>query len=263
MTTSAAEGRIGTASRRLARAVLGWAALMGAPLLLTAQGAGAQEHHPMRFGQIAIEDGLSQSHVLAIWQDSTGLMWFGTENGLDSYDGYELRHYRHERGNPETLASDFINAIAEDADGNLWIATDGGGLARIERGTRRIRSYRHDPADLGSLGSDIVRSVVVDADGTLWVGTRGAGLDHFDPKTGRATHFRFDGVEQTANEIHVLTEGSAGTLWIGSDRGLTRFSKDTGEAASFAHDADDSTSLSDSRVRSIFEDSRGRLWVVT
>jgi diguanylate cyclase (GGDEF)-like protein len=264
MTTSAAgRKRSRAASRHLGRAVVGWVALAGATGFLAPHDARAQDHHPMRFSRIAIEDGLSQSHVLAIWQDSTGHMWFGTENGLDSYDGYELRHFRHERGNLETLASDFIYDIDEDANGNLWIATNGGGLARIERGTQRIRSYRHDPADSDSIGSDIVRSLVMDADGTIWAGTRGAGLDHFDPKTGRATHFRFDGETQTADEIHVLHEDSTGTLWIGSDQGLTRFSRDTGEATTFAHDDNDPASLSDSRVRSIFEDGHGRLWVGT
>jgi ligand-binding sensor domain-containing protein len=262
MTTSAAKRkRSRAASRHLARAMLSWAALAGAPLFLTAHGAGAQDHHPMRFDRIAIEDGLAQSHVLAIWQDSTGHMWFGTENGLDRYDGYEINHYRHERGNAETLASDFIYDIGEDGNGNLWIATNGGGLARIERGTLRIRSYRHDPADDSSIGSDIVRTLVLDADGTIWAGTRGAGLDHFDPATGRAEHFRLEGDSQTANEIQVLHEDSAGTLWVGSDLGLTRFSKHTGEAVRFSHDANDPASLSDSRVRTIFEDGRGRFWV--
>ena len=261
--TTAKRKRARTASRGLGRVFMAWAALAGSPMLMMAHGAAAQDHHPMRFGRLEIEDGLSQSHVLAIWQDSTGHMWFGTENGLDSYDGYEFRHYRHERGNAETLGSDYIYDIAEDADGNLWIATNGGGLARVERGTQRIRSYRHDPADGDSIGSDIVRSLVLDADGTIWAGTRGAGLDHFDPKTGRATHFRFDGAAETADEIYVLHEDSAGTLWIGSDHGLTRFSKETGEAANFSHDANDPASLSDARVRSIFEDSRGRIWVGT
>src|SRR5262245_63622792 len=123
MTTCAAEQRPRSraASRDPMRAMLGWAVLAGAALLLTARDAGAQDHHPMRVGRIAIEDGLSQSHVLAIWQDSSGHMWFGTEDGLDSYDGYEFSHYRHERGNPETLGSDFIYDIDEDASGNLWI----------------------------------------------------------------------------------------------------------------------------------------------
>jgi ligand-binding sensor domain-containing protein len=119
MTFAAERKRSRAAARGLGRVLTAWAVLGGAPLLLMVHGAAAQDHHPMRFDRIAIEDGLSQSHVLAIWQDSTGHMWFGTENGLDSYDGYEFRHYRHERGKPETLGSDYIYDITEDADGNL------------------------------------------------------------------------------------------------------------------------------------------------
>ena len=89
----------------------------------------------MRFDRITLDDGLSQSNVFSILQDSQGLMWFGTENGLNNYNGYEFEVFKRERGNPAALSSDYIFDIIEDTRGDLWIASNGGGP--VENGTRQ------------------------------------------------------------------------------------------------------------------------------
>ena len=72
------------------------------------------QSHPMRFDRLSLDDGLSQSTVISILQDSRGLMWFGTENGLNSYNGYEFEQFLRERGNPQALSNDFIYDVEED-----------------------------------------------------------------------------------------------------------------------------------------------------
>src|SRR6202008_4417128 len=71
----------------------------------------------LRFDHISIEQGLSQSSVRAILQDSRGFMWFGTEDGLNRYDGYRFTVYRHDPSDPLSLPSDVVWAIDEDAAG--------------------------------------------------------------------------------------------------------------------------------------------------
>ncbi len=224
----------------------------------------AADSHPMRFDHITLADGLSQSNVLAIHQDSDGFMWFGTENGLNRYDGYEFEYFKRERGNPGALGSDFIFDIDEDADGNLWIATNGAGLARLNRQTGVFTTWRHDPAIAESVSSDIIRRVYVDDAGIIWAGTRGAGVDRLDPETGEFSHYRLtgDGSERPDN-IYVLYEDSKGSLWVGGDHGLTRLDKETGGFVTFVHDPDEDASLSKHSVRAIAEDSDGQLWVGT
>ncbi len=116
--------------------------------VMTGAASASSDSHPMRFGHLDVNDGLSQSNVLAVLQDSEGWMWFATENGLNSYDGYEFRYFKRERGNAEALSNDFIFDVAEAADGSLWLATNGGGLANLDRKTGVVRSWHHDPADL-------------------------------------------------------------------------------------------------------------------
>src|SRR5687767_10308116 len=88
------------------------------------------EKRPMYFEHLTMRDGLSQSTVMSMLQDSRGYLWLATESGLNRYDGYSIRQYRRERGNAQGLANDYIWKIAEDARGDLWLATMGGGLAR-------------------------------------------------------------------------------------------------------------------------------------
>jgi len=146
---------------------------------------------PIYFEHLTMRDGLSQSTVNDVLQDSQGYLWLATESGLDRYDGYPIRAYRRERGNEHGLASDFIWTIAEDAHGDLWLATIGGGVARWDRRTDTFQQFRHDPAKPDSLSSDAVRTLLIDARGSIWIGTE-QGLDVLDPKTGAAKHFRHD-----------------------------------------------------------------------
>jgi diguanylate cyclase (GGDEF)-like protein len=237
---------------------------LAALLLLTASTtalAGDASFHPMRFDRLSLDDGLSQSNVFAIWQDSTGHMWFATENGLNKYDGYEFEHFKRERGNPFALPSDYIFDIAEDAKGNLWFATRGGGVARLDQASGRFATYRHAPEATNTISSNFVRSLLIDREQRIWLGTRGAGLDRLNPDTGRIEHFVFE--DDAANHIYALYEDRAGMLWVGSNFGLARLDPASGEITSFAPDAADDNSLSDPRVRAILEDSEGTLWVGT
>ena len=78
----------------------------------------------LRFERISLEQGLSQSTVFSMLQDSQGFMWFGTEDGLNKYDGYTFTIYKHDPDNPNSLSSNAVSAIYEDQEGMLWIGTE-------------------------------------------------------------------------------------------------------------------------------------------
>ncbi len=69
---------------------------------------------PVRFDRLSVEDGLSQSSVLSMLQDSEGFMWFGTEDGLNRFDGYQFQIYSHDPSNSGSLSDDYTVALAED-----------------------------------------------------------------------------------------------------------------------------------------------------
>ena len=220
---------------------------------------------PMYFEHLTVRDGLSQSTVNGILQDSQGYLWLATESGLDRYDGNAIRVYRRERGNSGALASDYIWTIAEDAHSDLWLATVGGGVARWERRTDQFQLFRHDPARPDSLASDQVRTVLIDADGALWAGTFDRGLDRLDPATGAARHFRHkDGDPHSlpSDTVSVLYADHAGRIWVGSDAGLSRYDPATAGFINYGR-SPGGAGLSDLLVRVIHEDHTGALWVGT
>jgi signal transduction histidine kinase/ligand-binding sensor domain-containing protein/DNA-binding response OmpR family regulator len=220
---------------------------------------------PLYFEHLTMRDGLSQSTVEGILQDSQGYLWLATESGLDRYDGNSLRVYHRDRGEPHALASDYIWTIAEDAHADLWLATDGGGLARWQRSSDQFQLFRHDAARPDSLASDQVRTLLIDASGRIWVGTLDRGLDLLDPATGRARHFRHADSEPhslAADAVFALYRDRAGRIWVGTDGGLSRYDPATDGFVNYGKTAD-GAGLSDLQVRTISEDHTGALWVGT
>ena len=93
------------------------------------------------FDQLTIEQGLSQSTVQAILQDRDGLMWLGTKDGLNRYDGYNFVVYRHDPERPSTTLSDNdVHTLFQDSDGGIWVATAGGGLCPYDNSAENLNS---------------------------------------------------------------------------------------------------------------------------
>jgi signal transduction histidine kinase/ligand-binding sensor domain-containing protein/CheY-like chemotaxis protein/HPt (histidine-containing phosphotransfer) domain-containing protein len=227
--------------------------------------APAPAMRPMYFEHLTMREGLSQSTVNSILQDSQGYLWLATENGLDRYDGDSIREYRRERGNERGLASDYIWSIAENAQGDLWLATNGGGVARWDRRTEQFQVFRHDAQKAHTLASDAVRTLLIDAQGRIWAGTLDQGLDVLDPKTGEARHFRHrDGDPRSlaADAVCALYADHSGRIWVGTDGGLSRYEPASDDFVNYGTVAS-GNSLSDQRVRAIREDHTGALWIGT
>lgn len=197
--------------------------LISSPLLSTGQS--------LRFEAISLEQGLSQSTVFSMLQDSQGFMWFGTESGLNKYDGYTMTVYKHDPRDPNSLAGHWITAIIEDDEGTLWIGSRDGGLNRFHRDLDQFTHYQNDPQDPASLVDDEITAMIQDQDGMIWLGTAGAGLDRFDPKNEQFTHYQNNPDDQnslSSDAVAVIYEDSEGMLWIGTENGgLNRLNSET------------------------------------
>ncbi|MGD9317883.1 MAG: two-component regulator propeller domain-containing protein, partial [Anaerolineae bacterium] len=168
---------------------------------------------PLDFQRFSIEQGLSQSVVSSILQDSRGFMWFGTQDGLNRFDGYEFVVYKHDPEDPDSLGGNFVQALHEDVSGTLWIGTNGGGISKLDRETGRFTHLRHDPRDPNSLSSNVVLALYEDREGMLWIGTSGGGLDRLDPDTGEFVHYKNDPEDPHSlshNVVQAITEDREG-----------------------------------------------------
>lgn len=191
--------------------------------------------------------GLSGDSVYSMLQDRQGYLWLGTFSGLSRYDGSRVVVYRPVPGDPESLPSSLIFDLHEDSIGTLWIATDGGGLARYSRDSDAFERFLHKQEDPASIGSDRIFSVADDPYGWIWVGTADAGLDRYDSERGHFTHYGItEGLPSTT--VRTLLCDSRGVLWAGTTAGLARYNRerDTFEPV---------TSISMSTVRALLEDS--------
>ena len=236
-------------------------------LTATASWGSEVQGKSIRFQRLSLESGLSQTFVTSASQDREGFMWFGTQEGLNRYDGYEFRVYIHDPDDPASLSHDSVKSILVDHQGRLWVGTDGGGLSLLDEAKGTFTHYRHDPQDSASLSDDRVRVLYEDSQGELWVGTDGGGLNRFDPETGRFEHFVHQpGVPGSLghNAVRSVIRDRAGILWVGSEGGgLDRYDPASGSFTHYRHDPEDPQSLSGDRVRTVFEDSSGDLWVGT
>jgi len=193
------------------------AQIMGFPASVSKISAG--QH--LRFENISLEQGLSQSTVFSMLQDSQGFMWFGTEDGLNKYDGYTFTVYKHDPDNPNRLSNNSIQAMLEDSSGALWFGTSEGGLDRYDRKLNQFTHYRNDLEDPSSLSDNEITAIYQDQYGILWIGTS-AGLYGFDQENERFIHYQHDPDDPNSlsyNAVAVIYEDQDGALWIGTDYG--------------------------------------------
>lgn len=219
----------------------------------------------IKFHPLTIEDGLSQSSIFCILQDSKGFIWIGTEDGLNKYDGYNFKWYKNVLGSPESLSLNYIKAICEDRSGYLWIGTYGGGLNRFNHGKNQFTHYKFSPGSSDCLVDNFVNSVYEDRKGTLWIGTEN-GLNEFDPEKEIFVSYRANPGEPASlsgSRVICIYEDRAGVLWMGTNNGLNKLNRETGQFTSYQHDPDNPHSLSHNFVNSICEDKNGNLWVGT
>ena len=221
----------------------------------------------LQFGHIGTDAGLSQSNVTCILQDSRGFMWFGTQDGLNRYDGYRFTVYKNDPLDPGSLSNNFIKDIKEDAKGNIWVATLGGGLDRFSKEHDAFTHYRQDKEKAGTLSDDFVNCITEDSGGDLWVGTETGGLNRLDPNTGRFTSYiykRDNPYSISDNDVTSVLEDSRHRIWVGTFHGgMNLLDKNSGQFTRLQHNDRDSSSLAYNTVTCILEDRGHRLWIGT
>ncbi|MBI5029783.1 MAG: GAF domain-containing protein [Chloroflexi bacterium] len=219
----------------------------------------------LRFSRLSIEQGLSQSVVQAILQDHYGFMWFGTQDGLNKYDGYIFTVYKHDPDNDFSLSNNWVTAIYEDSSGVLWIGTLGGGLDKFDRDTGRFLHYRNISTSPLSLSNNFISTIYQDRTGIMWIGTQ-SGLNKFDRTSQQFSNFQTDPNAPNGLKVNAITsihEDVQGILWFGTTNGLVRYDRSTQEFVLYRNVAGDPTSLGGNNISSIYEDQSGALWIGT
>ncbi len=218
-----------------------------------------------KFEHVNEKQNLSHNSIIDISQDREGFLWFGTIDGLNRFDGYSCKIFKHNENDPASLSSNFVHQIYEDSKGWLWITTRDGGLNKFNKKTETFTHYRHNPADANSLSNDKVSAIVEDSSGKFWI-TTDDGLDLLDPRTGKFEHFTYDQNNSNSPSNKALSglfKDKDGVIWITSVNGMTRFDPVKKIFKRFYHDKKNPNSLNDNFVQYIYKDEDDMLWITT
>ncbi len=222
------------------------------------------------------ENSIADNDIISLYKDKSGIIWIGTHLG-EGISRLERKMVKFDlmKSKPNSssgLNDDVIWSILKDKEGILWIGTYRGGLNRYDEKRKIFEYFKNDPSNLNSLSNNHVRSIAEDKYGNLWVGTYAGGLNRFDRSNGKFTRYMnsaSDSLSIGGNQIQKIYIDSNSTMWIAVFGGglnildLKNQSLSNPVFKKFKNDPSDSTSISDDRVYTIYEDRRNDLWVGT
>lgn len=245
------------------------------------------------------KNALLGTDMVTIYEDNELRKWVGTlKGGINIIESKKnaFETITHDGFNKNSLVNNFVSAFYEDKQHNIFIGTDMGGFSIWNRNNNSFTNYSHNTADNQSLSNNSVPSFVEDSLGNIWIATFGGGINKFNKKSGKFEHYKCittNGFEQKyvwlvyidrlgnlwattySNgmlflfnnktntfepfalqhvDIYALYNDALGNFWAGTPHGLARLNKQNKTFEYFDVDKP---------VRSIFEDSKGRLWVGT
>jgi signal transduction histidine kinase/ligand-binding sensor domain-containing protein len=206
----------------------------------------------IRFSRLSTAQGLSQTQANQIVQDDQGFIWFGTQYGLDRYDGYEFKVFTHDPARESSLSCVYIHSLFKDRWGSLWVGCDQF-LDKFDTVHETFTHYRIDPGAVASYVSHISQ----DRAGMLWLAT-GSGLFRFNPDTAEVIHYVHDPAKPSSlgsNRIRYTLEDRTDRFWVADGENLEEFDRERGIVLSRVRVSQNL------RLISLYEDHLGVFWI--
>jgi signal transduction histidine kinase/ligand-binding sensor domain-containing protein len=212
-----------------------------------------------KFEKISVENGLSQVRAFNLLQDKSGFIWITTEDGLNRFDGYNTKIFKHIDNDTTSISSHFVVALAEDKFGNIWAGTKMEGLNKYNPRTEKFTRYK---ASIHQIISNKITFLEASRDGGIWIGTE-SGLSKLDHTHQNFINYSIESSPKNSNNFFItsILETSQGELWIGTqEKGIFRWEENS---KTFLHFSQFSSSPLDENITALFEDSKGSIWIGT
>jgi len=214
------------------------------------------------FSTYSIEQGLSQSVVNCIFQDSEGFIWIGTQHGLNKFNGYAFEAYTFNPADTSSISNNWVYSVDENKRGNLLVVTKGG-LNEFNKITKTFKRIHLTSGDRVN-GNENAYSAIFSREGKWYINMAPAlvmadsGMKVFKRHESK---LEYDGSVKD-NNIPLL-EDKEGMIWMGSTRGLACFNPATGNFDYFFYDPRDLNSISNNNITALSEDIAGNIWIGT
>lgn len=152
------------------------------------------QHPKLKFEKLNTENGLSQNQVYAITQDHQGFLWFGTDEGLNRFDGHEFKIFTHSGSDSTTISDNSVHALILADDSILWIGTNGG-ITLYDSKTETFERLEVNYDDFSKPNGVAVNQMKKDSQGRIWIAYLGSGVDVYDPITKNFLHYTIHNVD--------------------------------------------------------------------
>ena len=213
-----------------------------------------------RFNYLTINDGLSHNKVNAICQDNKGFMWFGTNEGLNKYDGKNITVYKHDPLDSTSIRENLVKNLLVDSHGDLWIGLEGCGLNIYDQDKDAFIECKYNN---GKNSFNYSVALLEDTNGFIWTCSTDT-LFCLDSKTHQIVNYWKYSKSPKNNRILCIYEDSKMNLWIGTrDDGLYLFNRKTQQFLRYRNNPQNSKSISGNSINTIYEDRSGNLWIGT
>jgi len=214
-----------------------------------------------QFEYFSLEEGLSQANVRCILQDKDGFLWFGTQDGLNRFDGYQFTQFRNEPGNPNSIPGNYISCLNLDQAGNILIGTINGATVYNPRSNTFNKIMVND--SLKNLTS--ISSMISTMDGSLWIGDYYSGILRIN-KSKQERFIKNENEVNSLNENYVtaLCEDQNGDIWIGTfNSGISKYCKKNRRFEHIKNEPGSKWRISSNSITALCTDNNGNVFIGT
>ncbi len=215
----------------------------------------------IQFDRYAVKDGISQSVVLCIFQDSEGYMWFGTQDGLNKFDGYSFENYFFDPTDTTSISNSWIFDITEDANGFLWLGTKGG----VNKFDKKTGLFTRVSIIDGNSGDNINFIYGITSDSTNIYVNHPPMLSVLNFNTGSIESYTntFERNKALYDVGFPIITDSKSLIWMGSLNGLSSFNLQDKRFNNYTHSESDPGTISHNHITALFEDKLGNILIGT
>ena len=215
----------------------------------------------IQFDHYAVKDGISQSEILCIFQDSERYMWIGTQNGLNKFDGYSFVNYFFDPSDTNMISNSWIFDITEDDNGFLWIGTKGG-LNKFDKKTgvfTHVRIINGNSVD----NTNFIYGITSDSSNIYVNQQSRLSIINFNTGSLESYENSFEYERALYDVGFPVIKDSQGLIWMGSINGLSCFDLKNKQFNNFIHSESDPGTISNNHITALFEDRNGNILIGT
>ena len=208
-------------------------------------------------------NGLSNSHVTQIYQDSEGYIWIATENGLNKFNGYDFEVYLSIPNDSTSIKSNLVLFVYEDSRGLFWVATSDG-LLQYDRTRNSFSRWNMGDFD-EEFKDNRANYIFEDRNNNLWISySDSKGVVRLDANTLSPVVFNLHGDKDSYISVGCIFEDRRGNIWFGTyGSGVYVLNPQNNSVKHFYHIPSDPSSLGADNAFTICENATGTIWVGT